>query len=115
MDRCAASYKMYNDVGKHFLQKLAGEVSQTEFCLNIEETTNTKQEKMCGSSCKFFSKAGNEIVVCHLESFKVTRGDAQSMIQKTEDFQEISWCMSYLTRITPCGKEKRTGDTPLRA
>lgn len=79
MDRCTASYKMTFELASFFTKELVEELKNTFFCLNLDESTNSNQEKVVAVLVSYFSSEKKEIIVRHLESFTVIKADAESI------------------------------------
>lgn len=88
MDRCTASYKMTYGLASFFTEELIEELRSTFFCLNLDESTNSNQEKVVAVLVSYFSSEKKEISVRHLESFTVIKADAESIFLKIEELFE---------------------------
>ena len=88
MDHCTASYKMIFGLASFFTKELVEELKNTFFCLNLDESTNSNQEKVVAVLVSYFASEKKEIIVRHLESFTVIKADAESIFLKIEEMFE---------------------------
>ena len=79
MDRTTASYKMNYGLAKYFQGKLDSELQNTFFSLNIDESTTSNLEKAVAVLVSYFSEEEGQIVVKHLESFKIVNANAENL------------------------------------
>ena len=83
MDRTTASYKMNYGLAQFFNGKLDKELQKTFFSLNIDESTTSSLEKVVAVLVSYFSEEEGQIVVKHLESFKIVNADAANLFFHT--------------------------------
>ena len=76
MDRTTASYKMNYGLSQFLKGKLDTELQKTFFLLNIDESTTSSLDKCAAVLVSYFSEEDGQIVVKHLESFKIVNADA---------------------------------------
>lgn len=67
------------ELASFFTKELVEELKNTFFCLNLDESTNSNQEKVVAVLVSYFSSEKKEIIVRHLESFTVIKADAESI------------------------------------
>ena len=79
MDRTTASYKMNYGLAKYFQGKLDSELQNTFFSLNIDVSSNL--EKVVAVFVSYFSEEEGQIVVKHLESFKIVNAKAENLFK----------------------------------
>ena len=76
MDRTTASYKMNYGLAQFLNRNLDNELQKTFFSLNIDGSTTSSLEKVAAVLVSHISEEERQIVVKHLESFKIVNADA---------------------------------------
>ncbi|KAH3842590.1 hypothetical protein DPMN_116088 [Dreissena polymorpha] len=96
MERTTSFYKMTHGLNKFFESDLVQDFKDTPFCLNIDESTNSKEEKVVSILVSYIMNQHREIVVRHVQSFKVVKADAHSIYDGGVSFSEISAALGEL-------------------